>query len=122
MVAKWIEALTGPLEQKKQYRAQLARIEALPEPYRAAATAVHRYLLHQGGLTDGDAIVRMIGDLADLWERADTDRLGVRQVVGDDPADFAETFAQAYLGARWTDKERDRLAAAIDEAERQEEP
>ena len=56
MVAKWIEALTGPLEQKKQYRAQLARIEALPEPYRAAATAVHRYLLHQGGLTDGDAI------------------------------------------------------------------
>ena len=33
MAAKWIEALTGSLEQKKQYRQYTARIEALPEPY-----------------------------------------------------------------------------------------
>ena len=30
MVAKWIEALTGSLEQKKQYKRDKARIEALP--------------------------------------------------------------------------------------------
>ena len=29
MVAKWIEALTGSLEQKKQYKRDKARIEAL---------------------------------------------------------------------------------------------
>ena len=29
MAAKWIEALTGSLEQKKQYKQDKARIEAL---------------------------------------------------------------------------------------------
>ena len=37
MAAKWIESLTGSLEQKKQYEQDKARIEVLPEPYAAAA-------------------------------------------------------------------------------------
>ena len=37
MAARWIEALTGSLEQKKQYKQDQARIEALPEPYASAA-------------------------------------------------------------------------------------
>jgi DNA-binding ferritin-like protein (Dps family) len=44
----------------------------------------------------------------------------LREVVGDDPVEFAETFAQAYGGTRWIDKERARLAKAIDDAERKE--
>ena len=42
MAAKWIEALTGSLEQKKQYRQYKARIAALPEPYGTAAKAFER--------------------------------------------------------------------------------
>ncbi|MET0434983.1 MAG: DUF1048 domain-containing protein [Cellulomonas sp.] len=117
MVAKWIEALTGSLEQKKQYRQDMARIKALPEPHRTAAKATHRYLMYSGGVTDGDTMVTMFTDLADLWERAATDGTPVRDVVGDDPVEFAETFAQAYVGDRWIDKERARLTKAIDEAE-----
>ncbi len=118
MVAKWIEALTGSLEQKKQYRQDVARLKALPEPYRTAAKATHRYLMYSGGVTDGDTMVTMFTDLADLWERAATDGTPVRDVVGEDPVEFAETFAQAYVGDRWIDKERARLTQAIDEAER----
>ena len=117
MVAKWIEALTGSLEQKKQYRQDMARIKALPEPYRTAAKATHRYLMYSGGVTDGDTMVTMFTDLADLWERAAPDGTPVRDVVGDVPVVFAETFAQAYVGDRWIDKERARLTKAIDEAE-----
>ncbi len=117
MVAKWIEALTGSLEQKKQYRQDMARIKALPEPYRTAAKATHRYLMYSGGVTDGDTMVTMFTDLADLWERAATDGTPVRDVVGEDPVEFAETFAQAYVGERWIDKERARLTRAIDDAE-----
>jgi DNA-binding ferritin-like protein (Dps family) len=117
MVANWIEALTGSLEQKKQYRQDMARIKALPEPYRTAAKATHRYLMYSGGVTDGDTMVTMFTDLADLWDRAATDGTPVRDVVGDDPVEFAETFAQAYVGDRWIDKERARLTKAIDEAE-----
>ena len=34
--------------------------------------------------------------------------------------EFAETFAQAYSGTHWIDKERARLSAAIEDAERAE--
>ncbi|BDZ63525.1 DUF1048 domain-containing protein [Agromyces mangrovi Wang et al. 2018] len=118
MAAKWIEALTGSLEQKKQYRADRARIAGLPEPYRAAAQAMHRYLMYAGGITDGDTLVTMFGDLADLWERAAVDGTPLRDIVGDDPVDFADSFARAYLGKQWIDTERARFVRAIDEAER----
>ena len=120
MAAKWIEALTGSLEQKKQYKQDKARIDGLPEPYATAAKAMHRYFLYYGGVTDGDTLTTMFGDLADLWERAAADGTPVRDITGADPVDFAETFAQAYGGTRWIDKERSRLAQAIDDAERKE--
>ncbi|MBS1699143.1 MAG: DUF1048 domain-containing protein [Actinobacteria bacterium] len=116
MAAKWIEALTGSLEQKKQYKQDKARIEALPAPYAEAATAMHRYLMYAGGITDGDTLIRMYTDMADLWERAAVDGTPVRDIVGDDPVDFAESFAKAYAGREWIDKERTRFTAAIDKA------
>lgn len=120
MAAKWIEALTGSLEQKKQYRQDKARIDALPEPYGGAAKALHRYLMVAGGITDGDTLITMFGDLADLWERAAADRTPIREIVGDDPVEFAESFARAYLGRHWVDKERERLVSSIADAERVE--
>ncbi len=116
MAAKWIETLTGSLEQKKQYRQYKARIEALPEPYGAAAKAFERYFLRYGGITDGDTLVIMFGDFADLWERAAVDGTPVRGIVGEDPVGFAETFMEAYGGKQWIDKERARLTQAIDDA------
>jgi DNA-binding ferritin-like protein (Dps family) len=120
MAARWIETLTGSLEQKKQYKRAKARVEALPEPYLTAATAFNRYLMYYGGVTDGDVIVQMFVDLADLWERAALDGTPISEMVGEDPVEFAETFAQAYGGRRWIDKERARLIKAIDDAHRQE--
>lgn len=116
MAAQWIESLTGSFEQKKQYKQSMARIEALAEPYRSVAKALHRYFLYYGGLTDGDLLVTMIGDHADLWERAALDGTPVRNITGDDPVEFAETFARAYSGTHWIDKERARLTNAIDDA------
>ncbi|MDR2321257.1 MAG: DUF1048 domain-containing protein [Microbacterium sp.] len=120
MAAKWIEALTGSLEQKKQYKQDKARMEGLPAPYAEAAMAMHRYLMYVGGITDGDTMIRMYTDMADLWERAAVDRTPVRDIVGDDPVDFAETFAKAYAGREWIDKERKRFTTAIDDAARKD--
>ena len=99
MAAKWIETLTGSLEQKKQYRQHKARDR------RAARAATARRRRRCTGTscttaasTDGDTLVTMFGDLADLWERAAADGTPVREIVGDDPVEFAETFAQAYDG------------------------
>lgn len=120
MAAEWIEALTGPLEQKKQYRQYKARIDGLGEPHRTVAKAIERYLMASAMVIDGDTMVTMLGDLADLWERAAVDRTPVRDIVGDDPVEFAENFARAYSGKQWLDKERARLTKAVDDAVRSE--
>jgi DNA-binding ferritin-like protein (Dps family) len=114
-MANWIETLTGSLEQKKQYKQQQARVDALPEPYHAAAKAFQRYFMYYGGITDGDTLIQMGGDHVDLWERAAADQTPIREIVGDDPVEFAESFARAYTAKQWIDKERTRLTKAIDD-------
>jgi DNA-binding ferritin-like protein (Dps family) len=113
----WYEKLTGVLEQKKQYKHDMARIDGLPQPWQKAAKGVHRYLMYAGGITDGDDASRMITGLADLFERAAADGTPVHEIVGDDPVGFAEDFAAAYAGRQWIDKERQRLRDTIADAE-----
>jgi len=113
MAAKWIELFTGSLEQKKQYKQAVARMDALPEPYRATAKAYQRYFMYYGGVVDGTSLITMWGDFADLWDRAVADGTSVRAIVGDDPVEFGESFVQAYSGRQWIDKERARLTTSV---------
>ncbi|WP_314324952.1 DUF1048 domain-containing protein [Paenarthrobacter ilicis] len=116
MAAKWIELVTGSLEQKKQYKQAKARLDSLPEPYLSVAAAFNRYLMYFGGVTEGDTMVQMFTDFADLWERAAVDGTPVHAIVGEDPVEFAEAFALAYGGKRWIDKEKTRLVDAVNKA------
>ena len=120
MAAKWIEALTGSLEQKKQYKQAKARIEALPEPYRTVANAQHRYTMYYGGTAAGVYKGQILPLLADLWERAAIDGTPIDDIIGDDPVEFAENYAEAYGGTQWVDKERARLNKAVAEARKKE--
>lgn len=115
MTARWWEALLGSVDQKRRYRQYKARIDALPEPYREAAQAFDRYFMHFLSITEGETLVRMLTDFADLWEQAAADGTPVRAVVGQDPVYFAETFMQSYSGRHWMDKERARLVEVIDQ-------
>jgi len=117
-MANWIETITGSLEEKKQYRLYKARTDALPEPYATAAKALQRYFMYYAGITDGETLMSMMRDHVELWERAAADGTSVRAIVGEDPVEFAETFAQAYSGTHWIDKERARLIESIEDAER----
>ena len=49
---------------KKRWRQYKARTRELPEPYRAAAEALERYLMVFGP-TDGDSAATMFEDLAE---------------------------------------------------------
>lgn len=116
MATNWIETVTGSFDDKRRWRAYKARKAGLPGNHRAAIDAVERYLLHAGGIAKGDVLVQMCDDLLDLFDAAAADGTPVREIVGDDPVEFAETFAQAYAGKQWIDKERARLVSAIDTA------
>ena len=115
MTAKWIEKLTGPLEEKKRYRHTKARAEQLPPSYRTAVDAVQRYLMYAGG-GDGAGVVTMYEDLVDLFEQSAASGTPVREVVGDDPVEFVEAFVANYPQGQWRVRERNRLVDAIDRA------
>ncbi len=113
----WIEKIVGDFGDKKRYRQYKERVRQLPEGYREAAGAIERYLLNLGPSGDGKSLITMLNDLADLLEQSVAAGTPIRDVVGEDPAEFAETFMQNYEGGSWIRSERDRLGKAIDRAE-----
>ena len=118
MTAKWIELVAGSLEQKRQYKRDRVRVDALPEPYRSVAKALWRYFIYYPGITDDGDTLKMSGDFADLWERAAADGTPVRTMVGENPVEFAEAFARTYAAPDSIDKERVRLTKAIEGLDR----
>lgn len=120
MAIKWIELVTGSLEQKRQYRQCQARIRALPANYRAAVEALERYLIYAGGIAKGDVLVRMQSDLVDLFEQSAANGTPIRDIFGNDPVEFVETFVANYSDGQWIDKERKRFTDAIDSLAREE--
>ncbi len=67
----------------------------LPANYRTAVDAIEHYLMHFGA-TGRRQRRPMFEDLADLFEQAAADGTPIREIVGDDPVEFVEAFAQNY--------------------------
>lgn len=118
-MANLIEWVTGSFEGKRRWKAYRARIEQLPPRYRTAVKGIERYLMYTGP-GDGDQLMRMVDDLADLFERAAADGTTVREIVGDDPIEFVETFKENYGLGSWLNKEQKRLISAVEQAETEE--
>jgi DNA-binding ferritin-like protein (Dps family) len=114
-VTVFIEKITGDLGDKKRWRQYKARVKALPPAYRSTANALERYLLYFGA-GDGPTLIAMVNDLADLLERSALDGVPVRDLLGDDPVEFAEEFLRNYSAGSWVSKERMRLTEAIERA------
>ena len=115
---KMLETLIGPLDEKRRYRENQARVKRLPDDYRTTVEALSRYLMVAagGGISKGEVLVTMLEELTDLFEQAASDGTPIRTVVGADPVDFAEEFARNYSDGQWINKERTRLITAIDAA------
>jgi DNA-binding ferritin-like protein (Dps family) len=104
------------IDEKRRYRQYKARIKQLPASYRTAVAGLERYMNYLGGLGDGASILSMLDDLADLFEQGAADGTSVRDIVGEDPVEFIETFVRNYPKGRWIVRERERLTEAIDRA------
>jgi len=117
MARKWWEKVVGPMDQKKRYWRYKARVRQLPQPYRAANEAVERYAMHASGIADGELAVAMLEDLVELFEQSAASGTPIRDVVGEDPVEFAEAFLANYAAGSWINKEKNRLTEAIDRAE-----
>jgi len=111
-ISKFTTKVIGDKRRWRQYKARAGR---LPESYRDSVEALERYFMHFGP-SDADSAVRMFEDLVELFEQAAEDGTSIREIVGEDPVEFAETFLENYTKGGWVTKEQDRLTSAIDRA------
>ncbi|MFF4448146.1 DUF1048 domain-containing protein [Streptomyces sp. NPDC001502] len=113
----FIAKVIGP---KKRWRAYKARVKELPESRRTAVEAIERYLMHFVP-ADGDSNASMFEDLADLFEQAAADGTPIREIVGEDPVEFADAFAQNYSeGGYVPARAKKQLTEALTRAEEAE--
>lgn len=110
---QYLEILTGSIDDKRRYRQYKARMKQLPENYRTAVEAMERYLMHFG---PGDGSMSMYEDLAELFERSAADGTPIREIFGQDPMEFVETFMANYPQGQWIARERKRFTSAIERA------
>ena len=123
MAAGWarraIELVTGSIDQKKRYRQYKARVERLPASYHTAIEGLQRYSYYFGhGTAEGG--LSMLEDLADLFEQGAANGTPIREIVGEDPVEFAEAFLSNYPRGQWITRERARLNTAIERAARED--
>ena len=71
-------------------------------------------------LRDGGGGTAIYGDLIDLFEQSAANGTPIREIVGEDPVEFIETFVRNYPKGQWIIRERERLTDAIKRAEGEE--
>ncbi|MEV1167029.1 DUF1048 domain-containing protein [Nonomuraea sp. NPDC049784] len=89
------------IEGKRQWRAHVARVKALPPDYQIVYNEMQRYFFKVGpiDLIDGS----LLSGLLDFFEEGVTSGKGVLELIGDDVAAFADdlikdsrTYADVY--------------------------
>jgi DNA-binding ferritin-like protein (Dps family) len=89
------------IEGKKQWRAHLARVKALPPDYQIVYKEMQKYLFKVGpvDLIEGN----LLSGIVDFFEEGVADGKGVLELIGDDVAAFCDdlvkdstTYADIY--------------------------
>jgi DNA-binding ferritin-like protein (Dps family) len=80
------------IEGKKQWRAHMARVKALPRDYQIVHREIQKYFFKVGPveLTDGS----LLPDLLDFFEQGVADGKGVLELIGNDVAAFCDDLVK----------------------------
>jgi DNA-binding ferritin-like protein (Dps family) len=102
------------IEGKKQWRAHVARVRALPPDYQIVYKEMQRYLFRVGPIDVFDG--RLLSGIVDFFEEGTAIGKGVLELIGNDVAAFCDnlikdsrTYAdvcQESIGARPTKDEK----------------
>ncbi len=91
---------------KKEWREQMARVEALPEDYRFVFEKAQEYMwsFSSGSGTD---MLKTQYDLIDLFEAGAAEGKHVLEITGDDVAGFCDELIRD--NKQWIDRQRKKL-------------
>lgn len=101
-----IKLIQRIIADKKEYKEQMARAEALPEDYRFVFEKIHGYIWSLAG-GDGSDMLKTQQELIELFETSSVDGKHVLEVTGEDVAGFCDEFICDTK--KWTDNYRKKL-------------
>ena len=80
------------IEGKKQWRAHVARVKALPADYQIVYKEIQRYLFKVGPISMADG--RLLSGIADFFEEGVAAGKGVVELIGNDVAAFCDDLVK----------------------------
>lgn len=101
-----LELIKKMIGDKKEYKEQMARVEALPEDYRFVFKKIHEYMWSFAG-GDGSGMLKTQHGLIELLEAGAADGKHILDVTGQDVAGFCDEFMRDTN--KWTDNFRIKL-------------
>lgn len=96
---------------KREYRAQMARVAALPEGYRFVFEKIQGYMWSFAGGSGHDMLQTQY-DLIELFETGAAEGKQVLEVTGEDVAGFCDELIRG--NKLWTDGKRGRLNRGLE--------
>lgn len=109
-MANIFRIITGLKEDKASWRRLQARAQALPPDYRFVYKKMQGYMMNFAG-GDGMDVVRLCESIAELLEEGAADGKNVRDVIGNNPAEFCDELMKD--ANTWTGKLRISLNNSI---------
>jgi DNA-binding ferritin-like protein (Dps family) len=80
------------IEGKKQWRAHMARVKALPPDYQVVYKEIQKYLFKVGPVDLADG--RLLTGIVDFFEEGVADGKGVLELIGNDVAAFCDDLVK----------------------------
>ncbi len=95
-----IKLVIGDLEEKKEYRQMMKRVDSLPQEYGLAFKKIQHYM-YSVGAPGGDMTIftnlSVFTGLIELFETSAADGKKIPEVIGSDVSKFADDFMSAYI-------------------------
>lgn len=98
------------INNKKEYKEQLSRVEKLPEDYRFVFEKIQEYIWSFAG-GDGSDMLKTQQELIELFEISSANGKHILEVTGEDVARFCDDFIRDTK--KWKDKYEDKLNNSI---------
>lgn len=101
-----LELIKKMIRDKKEYKEQMARVEALPEDYRFVFKKIQGYMWNFAG-GDGSDMLKTQYGLIELFEASAADGKHVLDVTGEDVVGFCDELLRDTK--QWADNSRKKL-------------
>ncbi|MEG0703564.1 MAG: DUF1048 domain-containing protein [Christensenella sp.] len=111
IMAEGLDSLKNIKKDKAEYRAHVARIDALPDDYKFVYSKITAYMWSLSGGGNGYDMVAVQADLLELFESGAAQGKGVLEITGEDVAAFADELLKNVK--TYTENWRDKLSREI---------